>query len=135
MQSDLKRAISSAYYALFHCLSKCCADTLVGDKPSSRSQEAWQQVYRSVDHKPAKKACQHDVIQRFPKEIQDFANQFAQTQTKRHEADYNPGSVFATSDVLVTIASAEAAIKDFKKAAKKDKRAFAVWILLKSRQS
>lgn len=29
MQAHLRRAVSTAYYALFHCLARCCADTLV----------------------------------------------------------------------------------------------------------
>lgn len=29
-QADLRRAISAAYYALFHALCRCCADTLAG---------------------------------------------------------------------------------------------------------
>jgi hypothetical protein len=108
---------------------------LVGENPTKRSQEAWSQVYRAPDHKPTKAAClKQEVISRFPQAIQDFANLFAQTQTKRHEADYDPTSTFARSDIPVTIASVEAAIKDFKNAPKKDKRAFAVWILIKSRQ-
>lgn len=69
------------------------------------------------------------VITAFPREIQDFAFCFAQTQIKRHEADYDPTSTFALSDVQATVASVGTAIRDFKKASKKDRRAFAVWVL------
>lgn len=29
-QTNLRRAVSTTYYALFHCLAKCCADMVVG---------------------------------------------------------------------------------------------------------
>ena len=40
-QSDLKRAMSTAYYAVFHALCRNCADSLVGKTRVSRSQPAW----------------------------------------------------------------------------------------------
>ena len=30
-QTNLRRAVSTTYYALFHCLAKCSADMVVGD--------------------------------------------------------------------------------------------------------
>lgn len=30
LESDLRRAMSTTYYALFHCLAVCCTDTLIG---------------------------------------------------------------------------------------------------------
>jgi hypothetical protein len=105
---------------------------LVGDTPSKRSSSAWTQVYRALDHGPARKACRKtEVIAKFPKAIQDFANQFIAMQIKRHEADYDPSQPYYKSDVDILIASAAAAIKDFKKAKAKDRRAFAVWVLIK----
>ena len=52
-QSDLKRAISTAYYALHHALAREAADLLVG-KGVSRSTDAWVQVHRSLEHGFAK---------------------------------------------------------------------------------
>ena len=55
-QSDLRRAVSTAYYALFHCLAICCANMLVGGPGASRSEAAWRQAYRALNH-GAKKRC------------------------------------------------------------------------------
>ena len=52
-QADLRRAVSTAYYALFHCLAATAADLLTG---SSRSPE-WHQVYRALEHGKARSAC------------------------------------------------------------------------------
>jgi uncharacterized protein (UPF0332 family) len=132
LQSDLRRAISTAYYALFHCLAKCCADLLVGTVSANRSDEAWTQVYRALMHGETKNACLNDrIIAQFPQEIQDFANHFVTMQIKRHEADYHPEGKHYKSDVQTDIAAAEAVIRDFAAVSIKDRRAFAVWVLFK----
>lgn len=71
-QSDLRRAESSAYYAAFHFLARCCANYLVGTNSKTRSKHAWRQVYRSLDHGPSKNACVDGAISKFPPAIQEF---------------------------------------------------------------
>ena len=39
-QADLKRAVSTAYYALFHAMAKDAADMLVGVGPSRQGLDA-----------------------------------------------------------------------------------------------
>lgn len=134
-QSDLRRAISTAYYAMFHTLAKCCADLLVGSTSSRRSPEAWRQVYRSLDHSHAKECCSRpQMMSKFPTVIQDFANTFAGMQEKRHKADYDPNEKFFKSAVLIDINLTESHIDDFKKAPGNDRCAFAVYVLLKQRK-
>lgn len=130
-QSNLKRALSTAYYALFHTLARCCADVMIGT--NSQTKKAWQQVYRALDHNFAKNACQHGNISRFPLEIQDFANAFVTLQSKRHSADYDPYSKIYKSQVLVDLANAETVIIGIKSAPAKHRKAFAAWVLLKQR--
>jgi uncharacterized protein (UPF0332 family) len=133
-QSDLKRAVSTAYYAMFHALCRNCADCLIGGTNSDRSAPAWRQAYRAVEHGFAKKQCaRKGVISKFPKEIEDFAAQFKTLQEKRHSADYDPASRFNRSDVETAIDTAELAIKKFQKAQRKDRRAFAAWTAMKNR--
>ena len=54
-QADLKRAISTAYYALFHAMAKDAADMLVG-VGADRPDKAWTQLYRALQHGDAKNA-------------------------------------------------------------------------------
>ena len=61
-QSDLKRAQSTACYAMFHALCRNCADTVVGKTKANRSQRAWIQAYRAMDHKHAKKQCKNSNV-------------------------------------------------------------------------
>ena len=56
-QADLRRAVSTAYYALFHGLAETAADRLVGATPPARRYLAWSRVYRDLNHTSAKKAC------------------------------------------------------------------------------
>jgi uncharacterized protein (UPF0332 family) len=132
-KADLKRAVSTAYYALFHALAKSCADSFIGSAKQIRTNRAWQQTYRALDHGFAKNACQNPAISQFPPAISDFAIVFATMQAKRHDADYNPFSRFYKSQVLIDIENAKTAIEAFQKANAKDKKAFAAWVLLKQR--
>lgn len=59
---------------------------------------------------------------------------FAAMQVKRQEADYNPLHSVKKSEVETDIGAAEAAILDFEAVDIKDRRAFAVWVLMKERK-
>ena len=56
-QTELRRAVSAAYYALFHTLANSCATTLVGSTRANRDQTAWRQTYRSLEHGHAQRQC------------------------------------------------------------------------------
>ena len=73
------------------------------------------------------------VIIKFPKEIEDFANLFHEMQVRRHTADYDPTSRFSRTDAITAIEAAEDAIKAFRRAPIKDRRAFAAWTAMKQR--
>ena len=133
-QSNLRRAVSTAYYAMFHCLASCCADTLVGSQGADRSKPAWRQVYRALEHGFAKNSCRNQsIVKKFPKEIEDFANAFVALQEKRHSADYDPLSSFSKLEVISDIAATRQTIKSFRSVHIKDRRAFAAFVLFKTR--
>ncbi len=134
-QSDLKRALSTAYYAMFHALCWNCADSFIGTaNAATRAQSAWRQAYRAVEHGRAKNQCKNNAVMgRFPAEIQDFANQFVDAQERRHEADYDPFSKFTRHDVLIAIDAANTAIKKLKEPNIKHRKAFAVWTTMRNR--
>ena len=130
-QADLRRAVSTAYYAMFHCLAGAAADLLIG---SSRGP-AWHQVYRALEHGKARSACQQqEAIRAFPMEIRNFAQTFVDLQEARHQADYALEGQYYKMDVLVTIEAAENAIDQFEQADVQHQRRFAVHVLFKRRQ-
>jgi len=132
-QVNLRRATSSAYYALFHRLARSCADLLVGGEGATKSKHAWRQTYRALNHGAAATACRHPILAKFPKDIEDFGNAFVSMQDKRHLADYDPHEKFTKSEVLNDIALVENAIRGFEACDAKDRRAFCAYVLFKKR--
>lgn len=133
-QANLLRATSTVYYALFHTLARSCADLLIGGSGALRSQLAWQQTYRALEHGSCKKACRENrLLILFPQEIQDFANLFITMQEKRHNSDYDPLVKAYKSEVLLDIRQAEAVIIGFNSVPIKHRRAFAAFVLFKRR--
>ena len=133
-QANLRRAVSTAYYAMFHCLAACCADLLVGGEGSERSEPAWRQVYRALEHGAARQRCNRPaMMQKFLAEIQDFAEKFVLMQQKRHQADYGPEGDFDKDTVLQDIIAVAEAIAKLRQVPVKDRRAFAVYLLFSLR--
>jgi uncharacterized protein (UPF0332 family) len=131
-QSDLKRSVSTAYYALFHALAKDAADLLVGVGPG-RADKAWVHVYRGLEHGFAKNASKEVPKLGFPDGILSCANEFIELQEVRHKADYDPRATFTRAEALEWVARAEAAIASLRAAPRRDRRAFAVQLLMRRR--
>ncbi|MCX7646919.1 MAG: hypothetical protein N2Z62_16690 [Rhodobacteraceae bacterium] len=125
--------MSTAYYAIFHAMCRNAADMIVGGAQADRSKPAWCQACRAVDHGFAKGQCKNGKITAFPGAIQDFAAQFVEAQEERHKADYDPACKFTRSEVQVLISKVEQAIRNVQKVPAKDRRAFAVFVTLKTR--
>ncbi len=132
--ASLRRATSSAYYALFHHLARDCADLLIGGTGAERSKHAWGQVYRSLEHGPVRDRCKNrSMMKKFPNSIENFANIFVTMQEKRHDADYDPFKAFVKSAVLSDIALVESVLATFSSAPVRDRRAFCAYVLFKDR--
>jgi uncharacterized protein (UPF0332 family) len=117
-QGDLRRSISSAYYALFHRLIADGTSLAVGaTEPDA--------LGRAFGHTDMKKACQIVLKSPLPpqvtpllgntvpQELQNVAEVFIELQDLRHEADYNRRAQFDKSDAREAIVSAEAAFRDW----------------------
>lgn len=119
---NLKRAESTIYYALFHCLATSNADLLVGGPRSTRSEGAWVQVYRALQHGPARSRCENQkMMTLFPPAVQDFADAFCTMQIARQEADYNPQRRFFMDEVWMDLFWAEEAVSEFLKVPRRDR--------------
>jgi Ion channel len=90
---------------MFHALAKECADTIAGTGPL-RSDAAWLQVYRALEHGVVKNACKQASSKGFPAEIIKFAETFVTMQEERHTADYDPQSVYTRPEVIALVADA-----------------------------
>ena len=135
-QADLCRAVSASYYALFHTLARCGADMLAGRTRALRSQPAWRQTYQALEHGLAKNQCSNlSMMSRFPPEIQRFGALFVAMQRQRHFADYTPGQSFYRSEVIQLIDETERVISRFQVADRRHRRAFAIYVLFRLRQT
>lgn len=132
-QADLKRAASTAYYSLFHCLAKLCADCLVGTTRADRPNRAWAQTYRSVDHGRSKSAFERAHNLGFPQDLVDVADIFVELQKLRHDADYDPEFRLSRAAALEAVSQATDAIQKIRAAEMSDRRALAALLLLPER--
>ena len=134
--AHLRRAVSAAYYAMFHCLSRVSADRLVQPTDRRGSGRAWVHVYRALQHRHARKQClDDDALMAYPAEIRRFAAWFAELQEQRHRADYDPAVTLDTAEVRRVVRYAANSIREFERAPEAEQRAFAAWVLLLARRS
>lgn len=133
-QTHLKRAVSTAYYAMFHAICVNAAELLPGGASDPAIATAWRQAYRGPEHTHARNQCRNTgLVALFPPEIKGFAEAFVQIQSYRNQADYNPVSDFYPMDVSQIINDAEVAIHRLSSTSSDLRRAFVITVLLRNR--
>ena len=123
-QSDLRRAISTAYYAMFHEVCYDYANFLVGTQRTAFDVSAWRRAYRSVGHGDLKDRAGNADLAAFSDDIQDFSAKFVEMQEKRHFADYDPFIEFTREEVLNEIAQVELVLERYRRVPVGQRRAF-----------
>ena len=132
LQDSLRRAVSTAYYAMFHALASSNADCLVGTPYDPLSEHAWSRIYRGLTHNMAKRNLRQD-RHLFSPQVQQFTDAFAQLQDQRHSADYDPNGTFTLSQTLDWIDRAESAIEIFMQTDANERKTVAVQTLITRR--
>lgn len=134
--TELRRAVSCAYYAIFHTLCRAYADALAGAHVGSQlGRDAWNMAYRSIDHGQARSKCSDGSnMRRFGPDIQDFAGRFVELQQRRHEADYDAGTIFSQPQVNQIIDDAENALMGFNNAPPDEIRLFITYLASRPRR-
>jgi uncharacterized protein (UPF0332 family) len=144
-QADVRRAISAAYYAVFHFVVAAAADQFVG--VTKRHTSEYGRVYRSIDHRalrelyedlgkptaPAKYRA-HTPASGFGPNISAFVTAFVELQEKRHAADYDPMIKVTLSEAQLIIKTARVAIRRFEKTSGSRRRAFISLLLFPPRR-
>ena len=133
-QTNLRKAVSAAYYAAFYALCRNTADCFIGASESDRTERAWRQAFRSLDHGFAKRQCRNrQAMASFPPEIRRFASYFVWLQEKRHAADYDPGITLNLDEARNCLDRAAQAVAALAEASLEDRRDFAAWVTLRDR--
>ena len=128
----LKRAVSNAYYAMFHALCSSNANTVVGTSPGPTYTQEWSRTYRALEHRFASDRMNRHSTGR-PPAVQNFATVFTILQEHRHRADYDPEAAYLRREVTNLIGRAETAIQAFLASSAADRRAVATIVLLRDR--
>ena len=131
-RTDLCRAVSTAYYAMFHCLAYACADSLAGRSRSVGNRPMWRRVYRALEHRQAKTRCTN-MPSSFPEGVREFGQAFSVMQSRRHFSDYDPDYLIRKSNVTAAINDARTAIDRFLATPANVRRDFAIHVLTKVR--
>ena len=134
-QTDLRRAISNAYYAVFHTVLIAAADDFAG--ATKRQSSRYALIYRSVGHSHLKKLCadvakdtlpakysHYAPISGFDDGIKAFATAVRGLQEQRHLADYDPLAKIRLSDAILAVATSRSAIGRLKDSDRDKRKAF-----------
>jgi uncharacterized protein (UPF0332 family) len=129
-----RRAVSTAYYAVFHALAKSCASALL---PSiDRNSEMYERVYRALDHGPLRTAFTTGASPLKNREtLQKIGELVVQLQSERHRADYLPPdkSIFSRGEAKTLVDQARRAVIEIQRLSNEERVALATFLLFKSR--
>lgn len=146
-QASLRRAVSAAYYALFHLLVDAASREVVAGQGRDVLR---QRVARALGHAEMKKACQvllkwnpgappDPLGQLIPgppdPRLVTVADAFVELQQARHEADYDLSRRFSRTDALALVGVADAAFSAFDalKKADQNRRVFLMHLVFHGR--
>ncbi len=129
-----RRAVSTAYYAVFHALAELCADELLGSETGKRSNE-YIRIYRSLDHGTLKTAFGTAPLNSVSA-LQKIGNRVVRLQSERIRSDYLPQQSLYTSDQSIDLVkSARTSMFSISKLSREERRTLAVSLLFKNRPS
>jgi hypothetical protein len=134
-QANLRRAVSTAYYALFHAVLTDVADQLVGK--GQRNTPQYALVYRSVQHRRLTDLCENIVKEKPPDKYKPYvplggfgadllavARTLIDLQGKRHSADYDPRYHITPSDAGLALQAGRAALAHWRNVSAPRRRLF-----------
>lgn len=143
-QNSLRRAVSTAYYAMFHRVLRAAADRFIGS--DQQESAAYAILYRNFDHGPMRSICRdldtatlNERLRRLLRrdrvsaELRSFASAFVALQDARHSADYDPSAWFEPSDAELLVVGARAALAAFDRIAPDELTDFLALLMARAR--
>lgn len=126
-QSSLRRAVSTAYYAVFHLLVSEASGLFVRDE---QLKATLNRVYTHAEMAKVAKAFstgnlpkrlgQSSVLPHISPDLKTTARAFVELQQARHEADYDTARAFTRDDTLTIIDLAAQAFEAWARVKKED---------------
>ena len=105
----IHRAISTAYYAVFHAINASNADVRHGVPTNAATVQAWTDTYRQMSHGFATRSLRRNLFN-LTHDARLLANHFINLKTARETADYDPNRVLTVGDANFWIGEARAAL-------------------------
>lgn len=128
-----RRAVSTAYYAVFHALAELCASELLGAEKTSRYSNEYVRVYRSLEHGTLKTAFGAAPLNSVAA-LQKIGNRVVRLQSERIRSDYLPQrSLYTMDQSLDLVTSAKSTVLSIAELSQGDRRSLAVHLLFKNR--
>lgn len=129
-----RRAVSCAYYAVFHAFAKLCADVVMPDSQGEAGQ--YERVYRSLDHTALRTVFGKDPLRSDPA-MRLLGAKVTDLQSARHEADYAAprAFVFTRSTCMNHISEARKVIEMLEALPGTQCRTLAICLLFKDRKT
>ncbi len=136
-QVDRRRAISAAYYAVFHKILISTADQFIGR--AERKSTRYSLAYRNTDHKKLEELCKitsrNNIDDKnkyfkfipnacFGENIREFSTLYLKLKENRNAADYDPSHRVKMLDAQTVINEARTAIAQFENAPVEEKIIF-----------
>jgi uncharacterized protein (UPF0332 family) len=126
-QASVRRAVSTAYYALFHFISDKVTTRIIGGARGTADTRAW--LGRALEHRTMKSACEVFARPNSPAfqalstqlnftadaDLQAVADIFVNLQESRHRADYNLSNPITRSDAQIAITRVGSAFHQWNK--------------------
>jgi uncharacterized protein (UPF0332 family) len=128
-----RRAVSTAYYAVFHAITGLCAAELLGAGAALKKTAEFERVYRSLDHKSLKSAFSVSPLNSNPA-LKAIGERVVELQSERIRADYLPsGRLYKKSECNRLVHSAQSIVAALKNLSSQDRRTLAVYLIFKNR--
>lgn len=129
-----RRAVSTAYYAVFHALARSCADSLL--PRAARSSEEYSRIYRALDHGTLKTEFGKSPLKN-RETLRKIGDLVVRLQSERHLADYCPPSEkkFSRREAQKLVDQDRQAINEINSLDEADRRTLATCLLFRARQS
>jgi len=151
-QVNLRRAISSAYYALFHLLINESMIRLYPRHPQKGKKlldegPLMDRISRSYQHTDMRKICVQFQQKPLPDtlklllpsgvspELQTVAKAFVELQEERHAADYDVGKKYSREVAIGAVATAERAFQEWERVPEREANVFVAALAFGARWS
>jgi uncharacterized protein (UPF0332 family) len=127
-----RRAVSTAYYAVFHALAKLCADVLLHS--SEWDTDEYTRVYRALEHGSLKTAFEKEPL-KGRTSLRNVGDLVVMLQSERNRADYLPPvrNLFSQREAKKLVDQARQAVSAIEGLGAADRRTLAICLLFRAR--